>query len=269
MEMRDLGSTGLRVSAIGLGTVKLGRTAGLKHPRPFEIPDDDAARALLARAQDLGINLIDTAPAYGVSEERLGALLTGQRDRWVVCTKAGEEFDGERSRFDFTPRAIRASVERSLRRLRTDALDCVLLHSDGDDAHVVRDSGAMGALERLRDEGKVRAVGASTKTPEGAAMAVERSDVVMLACNPRETGDDAAIESARARGVGVLVKKALMSGRLGDGDGGAEPATTDPVEAALRFVFARRGVSSVVVGTINPEHLSDNVAAAERALRAH
>ena len=74
---RPLGSTGLMVSPLGLGTGKLGRDQGVKYPSGFQIPDDDEARMLLKLARDLGINLIDTAPAYGRSEERLGPLLRG------------------------------------------------------------------------------------------------------------------------------------------------------------------------------------------------
>ncbi|HEU6454768.1 MAG TPA: aldo/keto reductase, partial [Roseateles sp.] len=89
---RPLGSTGLTVSPLGLGTVKLGRDQGVKYPNGFQIPDDDAARMLLRQARELGINLIDTAPAYGRSEERLGPLLRGQRQDWVIVSKVGEEF---------------------------------------------------------------------------------------------------------------------------------------------------------------------------------
>ena len=93
---RPLGSTGLLVSPLGLGTVKLGRDQGVKYPNGFQIPDDDEARMLLKLARDLGINLIDTAPAYGRSEERLGPLLRGQRQDWVIVSKVGEEFaDGQ------------------------------------------------------------------------------------------------------------------------------------------------------------------------------
>ena len=94
---RPLGSTGLRVSPLGLGTVKLGRDQGVKYPQQFRIPDDAQALALLNQARDLGINLIDTAPAYGNSEQRLGPLLRGQRQDWVIVSKVGEEFDDGQS----------------------------------------------------------------------------------------------------------------------------------------------------------------------------
>jgi aryl-alcohol dehydrogenase-like predicted oxidoreductase len=110
MAHRALGNTGISVSVLGLGTVKLGRSEQLKYPAPFTLPDDDAARRLLDAARDAGINLLDTAPAYGSSEARLGALLAGRRHDWVICTKAGESFDAGRSRHDFSPAAIRHSA---------------------------------------------------------------------------------------------------------------------------------------------------------------
>ena len=99
---RPLGSTGLLVSALGLGTVKLGRDQGVKYPNGFQIPGDDEARMLLKLARDMGINLIDTAPAYGRSEERLGPLLRGQRQDWVIVSKVGEEFADGQSSHDFS-----------------------------------------------------------------------------------------------------------------------------------------------------------------------
>ena len=117
---RPLGNTGLIVSPLGLGTVKLGRDQGVKYPNGFTIPDDTQALALLRQARELGINLIDTAPAYGVSEQRLGPLLRGQRDEWVIVSKSGEEFEQGQSHFDFSPAHTRLSVERSLKRLETE-----------------------------------------------------------------------------------------------------------------------------------------------------
>ena len=151
--MRPLGRTGLEVSALGLGTVKLGRDQGVKYPERFTIPDDRSAAALLALARDLGINLVDTAPAYGTSEERLGRLLRGQRREWVICSKVGEEFDAGGSRFDFSPEYTRRSVLRSLQRLQTDVLDIVLVHSAGDDLGIIRRMGTLQALAALKKVG--------------------------------------------------------------------------------------------------------------------
>lgn len=271
MELRPLGATGMLVSPLGLGTVKLGRNQGVKYPRPFELPSDGQARHLLDLALGLGINLLDTAPAYGSSEERLGALLGGERERWIISTKVGEEFEpsesGGHSRFDFSGAHTRASVERSLRRLRTDRLDIVLVHSDGDER---RPAGArpgpleaLHALLDLKREGKVRAVGLSAKTPAGARDAMRESDVLMLTLNQREREMLPVAREAGAAGVGVLIKKGLTSGHLAERAIGASP-----VEEALRFLLSQPGVSSVVVGTIDPGHLRENVRAAERVLQA-
>lgn len=252
VERRALGRTGLMVSPLALGTVKFGRSEGVKYPHPVRIPTDEEAAALIARAEELGINLIDTAPAYGTSEERLGLLLTGRRDRWVVCTKVGEEFVGGISRFDFSAGAVTASVERSLRRLRTDVIDVVLLHSDGLIEADPREP--MEALALLKEAGKVRAIGASTKTAAGGLLAAAACDVVMLTLNPGHAEDLPAIAAAKGRGAGVLVKKAFGSGHLA-----MEEASR---RACLRLALGTPGVSSVVTGTASIPHLEANVAAA-------
>lgn len=164
---RPLGSTGLLVSPLGLGTVKLGRDQGVKYPSGFQIPDDDEARLLLRQARQLGINLIDTAPAYGRSEERLGPLLRGQRNEWVIVSKVGEEFDNGVSRHDFSAAHTRMSIERSLKRLETDFIDLVLVHSDGNDLHILNDCEVYQTLADLKREGKIRGFGFSGKTVEG------------------------------------------------------------------------------------------------------
>lgn len=258
MQQRPLGNSGLTVSVLGLGTVKLGRVRGLKYPStPVALPSDEQVLDLLRTAAELGINVLDTAPAYGVAEARLGELLArerwlGGRDRWVVVTKAGEEFDDAvgRSMFDFSAAAITASVERSLTRLRLDVLDVVLLHSDGRDEWVVRDSGGFDALERLKAQGKVRAIGASTKSVAGGCAAIARgSDVVMVTLNPDHLDERPVIEAARRAGVGVLIKKALGSGRVGH------------AASALQLATRTDGVSCVVVGTSSAANLRGNAAA--------
>lgn len=259
LPLRALGNTGLKVSPLGLGTVKLGRTQGLRYPAEFELPDDKTALQLLDVARELGINLLDTAPAYGTSEERLGQLLQGQRQHWVLSTKVGEEFEQGQSRFDFSPEHIRASVERSLRRLRSDYLDLVLIHSDGNDVQIVERYGALDTLAELKRQGLLRAYGMSTKTLDGGVQLAQDADALMVACNPWDRSQLPVLDACHRAGTGVLIKKALASGHL-------ENQGSDPVQASLDFLFAQPAVACVVVGTVNPEHLRANAAKAELAL---
>jgi len=252
LAQRALGNTGLMVSCLGLGTVKLGRNQGLKYPQHFSLPDDRQVRELLATARSLGINLLDTAPAYGSSEARLGALLE-RREDWILSTKVGEEFSHGQSHFDFSAQHTGHSIERSLRRLRTDYLDLVLIHSDGDDLQILQHTDCLPALLRCRERGLVRAVGMSTKTLAGGLAALGHCDVVMVTYNPSHQAEAAVIDAAMAQQRGVLVKKALDSGH-------ASTAADN-----LRFALSHPGVSSVVIGTINPAHLSANAAAVSAA----
>lgn len=255
--LRPLPGSDLRVSALGLGTVKFGRDQGVKYPEGFRIPNDAEVRDQLALARDLGINLLDTAPAYGSSEERLGALLDRRSD-WVIATKVGEEFEDGRSRFDFSAEHTRLSVERSLRRLRTDYLDIVLIHSDGNDEGILLSSGCVEALRRCQDEGKIRLIGMSAKSINGGILAVRDLDLAMVTFN-LEQQDRPVVQFAHEHNKGILVKKGLMSGHLHSAD-------RDPVEESLAFIFAEPGIGSVIVGTINPQHLRHNVSVAKRLL---
>ena len=266
--LRALGSTGLEVSALGLGTVKLGRNQGLKYPQDFRLPSDRSAAALLAQARELGINLIDTAPAYGTSECRLGQLLAGQRHDWLICSKVGEEFEDGRSRFDFSPEHTRRSVRRSLRRLNTDVIDIVLVHSAGNDLQIIEDLGTLDTLAQLKREGLIRAFGMSTKTVAGGIAAARVCDVVMLSYNPGHRAELPVLEACERRHCGALIKKTLASGHLGAAAGdpaAGDPAAGDPVQASMDLLFAHPGTSAAIVGTISPVHLAANVAAARRA----
>lgn len=257
---RPLGSTGLMVSPLGLGTVKLGRDQGVKYPNGFRIPDDAQARNLIKLARDLGINLIDTAPAYGVSEQRLGPMLRGQRDQWVIVSKVGEEFIDGQSLFDFSSAHTRRSVDRSLTRLQTDRIDLVLVHSDGRDVDVLRNSGVYETLAELKQEGKILGYGLSGKTVEGGLLALEQGDCAMVTYNLNEQAERPVLDYATSHKKGILIKKALASGHacLKSGD--------DPVRASFELVFAHPGVGAAIIGTINSQHLSDNVRTAASVL---
>ena len=253
MKLRPLGSTGIDVSPLGLGTVKIGRNEQVKYPHGFDIPDDAHVSELLDLAWDLGINFIDTAPAYGTSEQRLGRLLP-RRDDWVIMTKVGEIFENGRSRFDFSAECTRRSVENSLRSLRRDTLDVVLVHSDGNDMDVINNAAALDTLDTMKREGLLRAYGMSTKTVEGGLWIVENADVVMATLNLETDAELPVIERAHALGKGVVIKKGLQSGHAAS------------VENSFRYVFSHAGVSSMIVGTINPDHLRANVELCNRVI---
>ena len=264
MPKRKLGETGMEVSILGLGTVKLGRNQGVKYPQNFELPDDAAAGNLIALARDNGINLIDTAPAYGTSEARLGHLLRGQRKQWLICSKVGEEFSDGRSSFHFTPEHVQMSIERSLGRLNTDVLDIVLIHSDGNDLEIINNFGTLDALADLKRQGKLRAFGMSTKTMAGGLLAAQKSDVMMLTWNLGFQEDIPVIDYCQQHNKGVLIKKALASGHIAAS--GPAPAESNqtveenlPVGKSLGLITSHPGVSSIIIGTINPRHLQANI----------
>lgn len=249
MEKRQLGSLGIEVSVVGLGTVKFGRNQGVKYPQPFDLPSDHTCADILAVARECGINLLDTAPAYGSSESRLGTLLKGQRHDWVITTKVGEAFENGESQFDFSPAALQKSVETSLQRLQTDYVDVVLVHSNGDDVRLIQE-GVFEPLARLKAEGKIRAFGMSTKTSEGGKLAVLHSDVVMVSFNPSYTDERDVIAYAHETHKGVFIKKAFQSGH--HFTQGATPVST------LTTILAEPGVSSVIIGTLSVDHLREN-----------
>ena len=254
---RPLGSTGIDVSALGLGTVKFGRNEQVKYPQDFKIPKDQDVMRILDMAWSLGINFIDTAPAYGTSEERLGKLLA-QRHDWVIETKVGEIFENGQSHFDFSAKHTRESVENSLRKLRRDYLDVVLVHSSGDDMNIIQQEDALAELENLKQKGLIRAFGMSTKTVEGGLWIVEHCDVVMATCNLEYNEEQAVLDRAQELHKGVVVKKGLLSGYAGvapDGSG---------IERSFEHVLSKPAVSSMIVGTINRHHLKNNVEIAQQ-----
>ena len=260
---RKLGKTGLEVSCLGLGTVKIGRNQDVKYPNSFSLPSDDEVSALIARAKELGINFIDTAPAYGSSEQRLGRLLKKRQD-WIICSKVGEEFTAGKSQFDFSAEHTQRSIERSLRDIRTDYLDIVLIHSDGSDRKILESSDWPEPLLRLKDNGLIKAVGMSTKTVEGGMKAAEMLDLVMVPYSPSMQDDAIVIDHALALDKGILVKKALNSGHdCIAGDAKENSVGTNFTQRNLRFALDKKGVTSVIVGTINQQHLLDNIEAVQ------
>ena len=251
---RHLGRTGLTVSPIGFGAFKIGRNQGIKYDSGYDLPTDEAAARMLNAVLDLGIDLIDTAPAYGTSEERIGRFLASRRGEFALTSKVGESWEDGVGHYDFSPAAIDASLDRSLRRLQTDHIDVVFIHSDGHDHEIIDRGEAIDALCRRRDAGDIGGVGFSGKTVSGhrAAIATGLIDCLMVEYHSMDESQRPVIDAAEAAGLGVLVKKGLASGRLRPQD-------------AIPHCLKPTGVGSVVIGSLTPAHLASNLDIARRS----
>ena len=248
MQRRPLGRTGLCVSPIGFGAFKIGRNQGIKYPSGYALPTDAEVDRLLNGLLDAGITYIDTAPAYGLSEERIGRAIAHRRGEFVLSTKVGETFDNGKSEYDYSEPGVHRSIERSLRRLKTDILDIVFIHSDGNDRRILDETPIVETLRDLKTAGLIAAIGLSGKTVEGATQSLEWADVVMVEYHIDDRSHETLISAAADRGVGVVVKKGLASGQLSP-------------EAAIRFVLANPLVGSLVIGGLNLDHIRTNIAA--------
>jgi aryl-alcohol dehydrogenase-like predicted oxidoreductase len=280
LSRRPLGRAGFNVTALTLGGAGLG---GLYGPVA-----EEAAIQTVLRAVALGINYIEGAPFYGECESRYGKALAtlGERSGGVrICTKVGMH---PARHGDYSAAAARWSVEESLKILGIGSVDLVQVHALEaiDMAAVLGPQGAVAELERMRDEGKVRAIGFAIRgaSYHREAIASGRFDAILIHDDfslIRRT-DDSVIAEAAAAGVGVLVARALMTGLLAGHDPMANerlaahpdaPAAVDwwrwaqernvPLQAvALQFAMRHPGVSSVVVGASSPREVEENVSAA-------
>ena len=248
MLARTLGKTGISVSPIGFGAVKIGRNQQTKYGE-FAIPDDQAAEKLLLGILDLGVNLIDTAPAYGMSEWRIGNILKDHRRRLVLSTKVGETFINGNSRYDFSTSAIEQSVVTSLRRLKTDYVDVLLIHSNGRDQEILQQTDAVETLQRIRKKGVARAIGFSGYELEAEISCLDWADIMMLEYHPENTLRRQLIDRAADAGIGVLVKKGLDSGRIAP-------------DVGINHALKNKEISSLIIGSLNLNHFAENCALA-------
>lgn len=248
-----LGDTGLELSRIGLGTVKFGRNTQVKYPQQFKIPSLDQFLAMLSLAQELGINTLDTAPSYGDAENKLGKIFADTtnniaREDWVLITKAGEEFYNNQSYYNFNANYINSSIDNSLQILNSDYIDILLIHSDGSDQQLSENDELWEMLEYRKQQGDIKAFGVSSKTVDGGLACLKRSDLAMVTYRSDYIDEQPILDYAKDHNKGILLKKAFNSGH-------------NTHSEALKFSCSHKAVTSIIIGTINPEHLIDNTLA--------
>jgi pyridoxine 4-dehydrogenase len=235
-------------------------------------PDDPgAARTLLRRVVELGVNMIDTADSYGpeVSERLIREALHPYPDDLVIATKGGLLRDGPgKWRPDCRPEHLKEACEASLRRLRLDTIDLYQLHTP--DPEVPYEE-SLGALSELRDEGKVRNVGISNVGRSHLATAQEIVPIVSIQNRYSLTSRDSeqVLETCESEGIGFIPWFPLDTGSLADADGLEEVAKSHGAKSgqvALAWLLQHSPVMVPIPGTSSIEHLEENVAAAQLKL---
>ncbi len=284
---RPLGRTKTDVTILGYGAMEL---RGL--PRGPEITDEQAGRVLNA-VLDGGITLIDTSPDYGRSEELIGEYVGHRRAEFFLASKCGcpVELPADAPfpyQHDYSPANVRAGVEQSLRRLRTDYLDLVQVHMSPSKATLDANQ-TVETLQDLRQEGKIRFIGMSgilPNLPDHIAMDV--FDVFQIPYSAVQRDHEELITAAAAAGAGTLIRGGAARGapseeknwragpltqQHGLGQRNWESSGIDELiseagmskmEFTLRFTLSHPGLSSTIVGTSSLDHLASNVAVAEK-----
>jgi len=221
MKYRRLGRTELEVSVVGVGTWQFGGEWGM-------VFDQGSVNRILGRAQELGINLIDTAECYGdhLSEALIGEAIKGQREQWIIATKFGHRFNGHLDRDEaWTPDAVREQLEASLRALQTDYVDLYQFHSGPNEAFDQPE-----LWEMLNDQvraGKIRHLGLSispnTNTYQTLRAGGVGAEAIQVVYNRLDRAAEAEVLPAcQEQDLGVLARVPLASGflsgkyRLGD-----------------------------------------------------
>ena len=231
MEYITLGKTGLRVSRMGLGGI------------PIQRIDAEAAKKLLDAVEAAGINYIDSARGYSVSEERIGQAIEGRREKFVLATKTMSR-DRE---------GMARDIETSLKNFRTDYIDLYQVHNPSLEQleQVCAPGGALEALLEARVAGKIGHIGLTAHKPEVFRRALELPwvETVMFPYNLVENHGTELMERARELNVGFINMKSLAGGAIED------------ARLALRFAAANPNVSVVLPGMYSPEEVAQNAAA--------
>lgn len=273
-----LGRTGLTVTRLGYGAMEV-RGTRIWGGRP--VTEEEANRILNA-VVDSGITFIDTANDYGRSEEFIGKYLSHRRGEFVLATKCGCKVTYKDENTDETPHEwtrenLFRGLNESLARMKTDYVDVMQLHNPS--VEQCEQGDLVNALKEMKAQGKVRWIGCSSTSPH-----IETYidwgvfDVFQIPYSALERVHEEVIQKAADSGAGVIVRGGVARGEPGAGLGNQdrwtvfEKAKLDELLESgesrtsflLRFTLNHPGMSTNIVGTKNPKHLTENVAAAQR-----
>lgn len=270
-EKRKINSMNEEVTFIGFGALSIGRDWGMADK---ERPDEKEAGIVLNSVLDLGINLVDTASAYHRSEERIGNSISTRRSEYFLASKCGEHNDEPATFYDFSYKAIKDSIDRSLSLLRTDAIDLMQIHFGPEPEKVIADGETVRAMKDAQKEGKIRYLGASIDGELAKKCILSGDfDVMQMEYHLLNQENEENIKLCEEKGLGVLIRTGLGRGLLTARALQAEfkPAKLQQMlelvnndgdlltTLALNFLYENQGISSVLIGTKNLEHFKKNI----------
>ena len=285
METRTLGKTGITVTRLGVGLAAIGEEESLDTIEKVE--------RVLATALDSGITFFDTAECYFDSEEMVGRTISGRRSEFTLATKCGHGKPGitpvSQDIEDWSIEGITASIDRSLKRLRTDYVDLLQLHSCSTEE--LEKGDVIEALQRARDAGKTRFIGYSGDN-EAAHWAVDSGafDTLQTSFNLADQQPRLSLlTNAKAKGMGTIAKRPIANGAWGAPQsptkgfkfdpnyadeywrrtqemmalGPLEGDPKNPILLSLGFAYAHDDLDVAIIGTRSPEHMASNIAMVE------
>jgi aryl-alcohol dehydrogenase-like predicted oxidoreductase len=274
---RILGRTGVKVSQLGFGAMEV-RGDRIWNGRPCS---DEQASTILNAVLDSGITLIDTANCYGLSELYVGRHLAARRGEYFLATKCGCQMlyagDHDETPHVWTRDNLRRNIADSLLKMRAQRVDLVQLHNP--DVQTVEAGKLVEALQELKQEGAVRFIGCSATTPHLATyISWGVFDAFQIPYSALERRHENLITQAAQAGAGIIIRGGVARGEPGDGLGAAERWATfekagldelrEPGESRtaflLRFTLSHPHCDTTIVGTLQPQHLAENVAIAAR-----
>lgn len=278
LEKRFILRAGFATTFLGFGALEIGRDWGFGTENQRRRPTEDIVGEVLNTVLDAGINLIDTASAYHKSEERIGKYISCRRNEYILSTKCGEHSCEPKTYYDFSYNAIKRSIDNSLKLLKTDVIDIMFIHFGPEPEKVLSDGETLCAMKEAKKEGKIRFLGASTNGEFAKECILSGDfDFMQMDYNLIDRRNEKNIELCEERGMGVFVRTGLARGlltakvkELMDTDFPKKDKVEKLIELvegnyeelaklALHFLYQTPGVSSVLVGTKNPENIIRNI----------